>query len=306
METWLKDPFFFGEEMVNALHIFAGKWLDLFMAAVTKLGSQIFYVIILPIAYWTADKKTTLKIGAVFLISAVFNDFFKELYHNPRPDPARLLAGIRELNLAYVPHDSPGFPSGHTQGVVTFWGSVFIYVKSKPARVLGMLLIVLVPYSRIYLGVHYTGDVLGGFVIGGILLALLLPLNYLAEKRWQDIPGIVLIITMTVIPLILLFVMRGKTLYQPLAVLSSMVCGAYIAHDRIVFLPKIGPAAGAVRVILGLAVIMVLKAGLKPLLPANAVGGYFRYWLIGFWVTFGAPLLFSRFAFLRGNEIQES
>ncbi len=304
METWLKDPFFFGEEILNTLHIFAGTWLDTFMATVTKLGSQMFYVIILPIAYWTGDKKTTLKIGAVFLISAVFNDFFKELYNNPRPDPAGLLDGIKELNRTYIPRNSPGFPSGHTQGAVTFWGSAFAYIKWKPLRVLAVLLILLIPYSRMYLGVHYLGDVIGGFLIGGILLALLIPLNGLAERRWQDIPGMIIIFTMTVLPLLLLFILPGKTLSQPLAVLSSMVCGAYIAHDRIVFSPKSGPAAAAVKVILGLAVIMVLKAGLKPLLPANTVGGYFRYWLIGFWVTFGAPLLFSRFAFLRGEGSQ--
>jgi membrane-associated phospholipid phosphatase len=302
METWLKDPFFFGEDIVNSLHIFAGSWLDLFMATVTQLGNQMFYVIILPIAYWTWEKKTTLKIGAVFLISAVFNDSFKELYGNPRPDPARLLDGIRELNLAYIPHNSPGFPSGHTQGAVTFWGSVFLYIKSNPVRAIALILILLIPYSRIYLGVHFLGDVTGGFVIGAVLLALIIPLNGAAERRWQDINGMAIIITITALPLLLLLILPGRNLYQPLGVISSMVCGAYMAHDRIAFSPKNGPGAAAVKVILGLTVVILLKAGLKPLLPVNALGGYFRYWLIGFWVSFGAPLLFSCFEFLRGEE----
>lgn len=306
METWLKDSFFFGEDILNSLHIFAGSWLDYFMAGITRLGHQMFYVIMLPIAYWTWDKKTTLKIGVIFLISAAFNDALKDLWKNPRPDPVNLLPGIKELNLAYIPKDSPGFPSGHTQGAVTFWGPVLYYIRKKPVMIIALCLLILIPYTRLYLGVHYLGDVLGGLVIGLIILTAGLPANQWFEKHWETISKMVVIITLTMFPLAILFIAPGKHIYQPLAVFSSMLLGAYLAHDRISFNPRGSRKSAAIKVLAGLLVIMIIKAGLKPLLPATPTGGYFRYWLIGFWVSFGAPLLFSKFEILRGEENQEA
>ena len=306
MEAWLKDPFFFGEDILNTLHIFAGSWLDYLMLGITFLGNQMFYVIILPIAYWTWDKKTTIKIGVIFLISAAANSWLKDIWHNPRPNAANLLPGIKELNQAWLPRQSPGFPSGHTQGAVAFWGPVLYYIRKKPVIITAACLILLIPYSRLYLGVHYLGDVLGGFVIGLVILAAGRTSNSWFEKHWESISALVILITLTTLPLALLFMAPSKHLAQPLAVFSAMLCGAYLAHNRINFNPRGSLAAGLIKVIGGLVVIMIIKAGLKPLLPETPTGAYFRYWLIGFWVSFGAPLVFSKFELLRGKDIQEA
>lgn len=306
METWLKDPFFFGEEILNTLHIFAGVWLDYLMVFITRLGHEMFYVIMLPIAYWTWDKRLTIKIGVIFLISAAFNDSLKMLWQNPRPDAAKLLPGIGELNRAYIPENSPGFPSGHTQGAVTFWGAAIYYIRRKPLMIIAASLILLIPYSRIYLGVHYLGDVIGGFIIGAVILFSMIPANSWFEKNWQTISGLVILITVTTLPIAILLLAPGHALYTPLAVFSSFVCGAYLAHDRIEFYPRGTVVSALIKVVAGLAVVMAIKAGLKPLLPETPMGGYLRYWLIGFWVSFGAPLLFSRFDLLRGEKPQEA
>ena len=302
MEAWLKDPFFFGEDILNTLHIFAGAWLDYFMVGITCLGNQIFYIVALPLLYWTFDRGTTLKIGAVFLLSAALNSFMKNLYMNPRPEAGKLLPGISELNIAFKPKNSPGFPSGHTQGSVSFWGPVLFYIRKKPVMIVSALLILLIPYSRMYLGVHYLGDVIGGYCLGVLSLIILFPANSFFEKQWRAIKDILIIGTLLITTLLVSYLLKDNHIAQPLAVFAAMICGAVMASDRVDFNPRGGLKAGFIKVILGFCVIALLKEGLKPLLPQSALGTYFRYWLIGFWVTFGAPFLFSRFELLRGPE----
>ncbi len=72
------------------------------------------------------------------------------------------------------------FPSGHTASYVVFWGTLIFWIrtsnKSKFIKdavyILGTILILLVGYSRVYLGEHRPIDVLGGYIIGIIILCV--------------------------------------------------------------------------------------------------------------------------------------
>jgi undecaprenyl-diphosphatase len=81
-------------------------------------------------------------------------------------------------DIAYYLENSQSFPSGHSAIAMAFFGFItyyFIYHvtgKDKKTLVLlfGALLIALVGFSRLYLGVHFLSDVIGGFLIGGLWL----------------------------------------------------------------------------------------------------------------------------------------
>ncbi len=304
MESLLKDTFWFGEEILNQMHLFIGTWFDWFMIAITRLGNEMFYILFLPVAFWIYDKSITLKVGIVFLLSATINDMFKEMYQNPRPDPANLLEGIKQLNIKYKPVDSPGFPSGHTQGSVSFWGPIAYYVRNRWVMVFSLLMIILIPYSRIYLGVHYLGDVAGGYVLGACSLLLFISAIQLLHERYVKIHSLLIYSSLLIIPLLLVYVLPGKDIYMTLGVFSGMVLGAYLAKDRIEFNPRNQILPNIIKIIAGLFGLFVLKEGVKIILPNTIVAGFFRYWLIGFWVAFAAPLIFSKFEILRGNSTQ--
>ena len=94
--------------------------------------------------------------------SALLNHIFKKIVQRPRPTGYRL-----------IEEDGYSFPSGHSMISAAFYG-FFIYlifknVKNKYLKwgsiSLLSLLICLIGISRIYLGVHYTSDVMAGFVI---------------------------------------------------------------------------------------------------------------------------------------------
>ncbi len=86
------------------------------------------------------------------------NNFFAAL-------PAPGVAHFRSLE-----GTSNGFPSGHTTITVVLWGSLMLIFRQRWLQVTGMVMLIMVPLSRIYLGVHFLADVLGGYVLGGILL----------------------------------------------------------------------------------------------------------------------------------------
>lgn len=63
-----------------------------------------------------------------------------------------------------------GFPSGHTSIAVVFWGTLMLLFRQRWLSVLCISLMILIPFSRIYLGVHFIADILGGYLIGGLML----------------------------------------------------------------------------------------------------------------------------------------
>ncbi len=108
-------------------------------------------------------------VAIVTIASALINDLIKLLVYRPRPT-ADLVEIMEELT-------SKSFPSGHVVYATTFYGlmlafSLFVNVKPRWAlrivQVLFIAMILAMGFSRMYLGVHWLSDVLGGYVVGGL------------------------------------------------------------------------------------------------------------------------------------------
>ncbi len=302
MESILQHPFFFGEEILNTLHLFIGTWFDMFMVAVTFTGDELFYTLFLPVLYWCYDKRNTIVIGCVFLVSISLNDMVKDIFRNPRPDPEKLLEGFRALSVKLRPTD-PGFPSGHTQGSVAMWGTIMYLVRKKSVLVVGALMIVLVPYSRLYLGVHHFGDVIGGYILGVLSLAVLIPLALLAEKHFDRMRRALVMAFLLAVPAFAAALLPGGAMHAYMGVLSGFLVGAYAAAERIAFFPRGGILPAVIKLAIGFAGLFLVKEGLKAILPAAPFADFARYWFMGFWITFVAPLIFSRWIYLRGKDV---
>jgi Membrane-associated phospholipid phosphatase len=161
--------------------------LYIFMVAISYLGNQILIFSILiavtAVAFWLVRLRLeALFILGLSLISSPINVLLKLLIGRPRPT----------ANLVDILSAASGksFPSGHVMSYVAYWGLLLSFglILFKRDRwwhylllVVPAFFVVMVGPSRIYLGDHWASDVLGAYLLGGLLLGLALWL-YLALK----------------------------------------------------------------------------------------------------------------------------
>ena len=130
---------------------------------ITNFGGSIFLIALTIVLFLVIkNKKIGASIFSNLVIITVLNQLLKSILQRPRPTKYRI---IEETGYS--------FPSGHSMISMAFYGYliylIYKYVKNKYVKwisiVLLGILICSIGISRIYLGVHYTSDVLGGFLI---------------------------------------------------------------------------------------------------------------------------------------------
>ena len=163
METILD----WGVKVVLWLQQFSSS-LDLPFRILTYMGNEGFFILVLPFIYWCVDRRTGVRLSILFLFSAYVNSAVKVFACQPRP--FQYDSRVKQI----VSAGGGGFPSGHTQGTLVFWGYLALCFRRPLLWVITGLLIILIPLSRLYLGVHFPTDLLGGYLIGAILLLLYL------------------------------------------------------------------------------------------------------------------------------------
>jgi undecaprenyl-diphosphatase len=130
---------------------------------ITNFGGAIFLSIATVMLFLLIkNKKIGLSIISDIVIITVLNQLLKRILQRPRPTEFRI-----------VEETGYSFPSGHSMVSMAFYGYliylIYRYIKNKYVKwtliTILSILICLIGISRIYLGVHYTSDVLGGFLL---------------------------------------------------------------------------------------------------------------------------------------------
>jgi len=149
-----------------------GDWLIGPMNAITATGYVEFYLLVLPALYWCLDSELGIRVGIGLLTSVPLNSALKIAFHGPRPywiaPQVRLLGGAET---------SFGLPSGHAQHATVLWGTIGAALRRWWGILATVTLILLIGFSRAYLGVHLPTDVLVGWAVGALWLGLLLGLE---------------------------------------------------------------------------------------------------------------------------------
>ncbi len=292
-----------------------GDWLTPVMEVFTFMGDEQFYMLILPVFVWWVDVGLGLRIGISLLMSAGINGSAKLIFGLPRP------YWVSPEVLALSEGTTFGFPSGHSQNALVVWGRLAAWLKGGWGRFLLVVLILLIAVSRMYLGVHWPTDVLGGWLIGGILLWLLVRFDE-PVRRWMVSLSLSRQVTLVFLAsLTILAIGTGaylttgdRILAYPIpdgadpqtpddfitaaGTLLGMGVGAVLLYDWGQFRTNVGWPKRIGRYILGVVGLMGLYLGLSALFPSGEtlVAGLFRfirYALIGFWVMYLAPRLFA-------------
>lgn len=261
---------------------------DALFTGLSFLGSEEFFLLLFPILYWVVDKRFTLRFALLFLLSTGLNDLLKLAFAQPRPDPARVMV------LATEPTN--GMPSGHAQSAVTTWGYIAYLFSQRWVQVSLVLLILGISLSRLYLGVHFIGDIVGGWVIGLLIMVLFIRVTPSVSAWSQQQPAGVLVTVITLLPLLLLVLPETETLPRAIGAATGALWGCVADYRRLRFQERGAPyGQRALRLLIGLVVMLLIWRGLKPFLDLwGAFGVFVRYALIGAWLTGGAPLVFVK------------
>lgn len=158
-------------------------WLDTLALALDKIGAQpvaVGSILAVAAGLMLLRRPADAVIVLLSLVLLFIGHELKQVVDRPRPEYA--LLGLEPA--------SPGFPSGHSMYALIF-GGLLIYHAGRllPSLLLKRssqyclaALILAIGASRVYLGVHWPSDVIGGFLYGGLALVGLIALRYL----WAD------------------------------------------------------------------------------------------------------------------------
>lgn len=148
--------------------------LDALMLLLTEFGNELLFIATGLVMFWCIDKKQGYFILLTGFFGVYINQFLKITCRIPRPwvlDPEfTIVEAAREAATGY------SFPSGHTQTAVGCFGALAVCRKERWVRVASIILALLVPVTRMYLGVHTPLDVGVSILIALALILILWPL----------------------------------------------------------------------------------------------------------------------------------
>lgn len=159
-------PFAWDPTIMWFIHAYSRPGLDQLMLVITYTGSEFTPIIFTGTLLWLYRNKAMdyfWGAAASFLGAISTNGLAKMFFARPRPLEFPALTTARTFS----------FPSGHTVAAVSLYGYLAYLLWKKGSRGWAVLLagwILPVGISRIYLGVHYPSDVIGGLIFGGIWL----------------------------------------------------------------------------------------------------------------------------------------
>jgi membrane-associated phospholipid phosphatase len=273
-----------GTELLVQIQTMSSPILTALFRGITFLGNAEFYVFALPVIWWCIDRAVALRVGYLVLLSATLNTGLKDLFGFPRPDPEQ----VRWL----VEAEGYGFPSGHAQSAAAVVTYLARRAGTGKAWVGAILFAFLVGFSRMYLGVHFPADVLGGWTIG-LLFTLLY--SCLTDRHASRVAGLSLwakLALAVVAPLLLLAIHTTPDTVRNLSAAIGVGLGAVLEREWLRFQVEGSWPRKAGRLLLGAIGLAAIYLGLKAVLPTTPVFRGLRYALLGLWATFLAPWLF--------------
>jgi membrane-associated phospholipid phosphatase len=267
-----------------------------FFFLVTLLGETPFYVFAILIGYWAYNKRESIILTYVLVVSILSEYYLKVIIAKERPPVSNWYPGVEAPNYST--------PSGHAQNSATLYGWVTTRVRTWWMVVISIVMVGLIGISRIYLGVHYLEDVLLGWGIGIVIVLLCFYLEkpareYLSRYKTEHLLLVLLLVGF-------LATLTASLLPQPpndnLGAYGGVTMGlaiGLILEGRFVNFTN-EPYEGqtwrlVLRVAIGLILIIGVMYGLAPILPTEDIWlRAIRYSLVTITGTFVWPVIFKK------------
>ncbi len=285
---------------------------DFIFSLITHIGEETVFLAVAILFFWCISKREGYYILITGLVGTLINQMLKILCKIPRPwvkDPKfTIVESARAEATGY------SFPSGHTQNVAGTFGAIGAYSSKRWLRITAVVIIVLVAFSRMYLGVHTPWDVLTSLGIAAALVFGLYPLFKNEERFKKAMPYIVAVSFVLAFAFVMYVIympnrpsfsdVNYKSALKNAYTLFGCTLGLVVVYSLdsmyINFDTKARWYAQILKFALGLGVVIGIKAGLSSPLTAlfgnEYVARSVRYFIIVLFAGVIWPLTFKLFA----------
>lgn len=285
--------------------------MDSFFSIITHLGEETVFILVGLIFFWCIDKKKGYYILSVGFAGTVINQFLKLLFRIPRPwvrdESFTIVESARAEATGY------SFPSGHTQSALGVFGSIARIDRRVWVRIICIAVCVLVPLSRMWLGVHTPADVGVSILVALVLVFALYPI---VNKAMETKTGMrilfasMLVLSAAFLAFVLLFKFPADADTENIThgisnayKIAGCVLGLWLAYELderfIHFETTAVWWVQIIKLAAGLIPLLAIKSGLKaPLLAlcgGNDIANGLRYFLITSFAGCVWPLTFKFF-----------
>lgn len=266
------------------------------MNAVTQLGGEVIFIVAAVVVFWCVSKWEGYYLMTIAFCGTVLNQFLKLICRVPRP-------WVRDPNFTIVESaraEATGysFPSGHTQNAIGLFGGMARWGGRRWVRLGLTALALVIAFSRMYLGVHTPADVGVSLVLAAALVLGLYPLMRRAQENPRYM-GYVLAAMLVVSGAFVVFVEAygfsadtdaenlasgiGNA-WKMLGAVAGMTLAWLLDRRYIHFETQAVWWVQVIKVVVGMALLLAIKSGLKApllaLLGHEGLAGGVRYFLL--------------------------
>ena len=279
-----------GLDVIRIIQQVQNPLLNSIFLAITSLGSSMSFLLVLPLLFWCVDYNLGVRLTVLCCLSAFCNFFLKDFFSQPRPfelDPGVAIGTARGY----------GLPSGHAQGSLILWGSIAVWAKKNWCWLLAIIVVALIGFSRVYLGVHFPTDVLAGWTLGIVFLALYLVLQPKIESWITGQTLVIQLFILLIVSLGLLLINFNRIMVYQLGMLVGIGVGVMLKARYVSFSVSGTRWTSIARYGIGITILFTLFTTLRTIYPAQQATGYFIFGFLhsavnGLWISLGAPWLF--------------
>ncbi len=270
-------------EILKALESIRNPILNWIMQALTYLGEETVFMAVAIILFWCVDKWKGYFLLCTGFLGTILSQGMKLICQISRP-------WVKDPSFTVVESAKSGatgysFPSGHTQGAACTFGGIARTSKKTWLRWALVVLVLLVGFSRMYLGAHYPSDVGVGLSLGVAAVLIMYPLMKKAKqspKFMYGFLGVMLLVTLAYLAFVRFWKFpedawrvdpyTGTSNYENglknAWTLVGCVPGlivSYAVDRRVNFSELARPIGQVCKVVLGLAILIGIRVALKKL-----------------------------------------